>query len=674
MIAPALGLLIVAGSLRAAVFTPAESLRFDPAPAEILEDCANARKRADTALVAIANMPPLTRTFDNTVWALDRAIFDFYDATAGDAFLGEVSVSSSVRDAGHQCEVTVSQFAVDLYSREDLARAVDEFAAKRATLRGEDARLLAKTLVDFKRSGWGLPAAKRREIRDIRTRLAQLQVDFKRNIAESNDYVLFDKGPLEGLSEDFLAKLPQQGGQYKVGVDYPTYFPFMQNARRADSRRLLESKFNDRAARTNISLLQEALALRLKAARLLGYSSHADFVIEPNMARRAAAAEAFLARLRSRLKSLGWEERAALVSLKRAMEGPDSDKVIRAWDWRYYDHLLRKTKFDVDSEIVREYFPTDLVVDQMLGIYQRLLGLKFRVVRNPLTWHPETTLYEITDAAGGEAIGYFYTDLFPREGKYGHAAAFTLAVGRRLADGRRQRPVSAIVANLDKPGGGRPSLLSHDEVETLFHEFGHIMHQTLSKAQYGRFSGSNVASDFVEAPSQMLENWVWDPVVLQSLSGHYKDHSKKLPRELLDKMLAAKNADIGLITLRQILFGSVDLDYHGARPPSNVTKAYARLAEKISLVPTSAGTHPEASFDHLMGGYDAGYYGYLWAKVYAQDMFSVFQEQGVMNPTLGRRYREQILEPGSSRDESDLLKTFLGRAPREDAFFKSLGL
>ncbi len=674
MIGSVLLFAIAGGMLQAGVFTPYEPLRFDLTPTEILEDCTNARKRAETDLAHIASLSAPSRTFDNTVWALDRALFDFYDATSGEAFLGEVSVSSSVRDAGHQCEVTISQFTVDLYSREDLAKAIDDFTAKRVTLRGEDARLLDKTLLDFKRSGWGLPAPKRREVRDIRKRLAQLEVDFNRNIAESNDYVLFNKDQLDGLSDGFIAKLARQGDQYKVGVDYPTYFPFMENARRADSRRLLELKFNDRASRTNIPLLQEALALRRKAARLLGYSNHADFAIEPNMARRADSAGAFLSRLRARLKSLSRDERSALLSLKSAMEGPSADKVIHAWDWRYYDHLLRKTKFDVDSELVREYFPTDLVVDQMLDVYQRLLGLKFRVMRSPLTWHPETTLYEITDAAGGELIGYFYTDLFPRDGKYGHAAAFTLVVGRRLTDGRRQRPVSAIVANLDKPSSGRPSLLSHDEVETLFHEFGHIMHQTLSKANYGRFSGSNVARDFMEAPSQMLENWVWDPVVLQSLSGHYRDRTKKLPRELLDKMLAAKNADIGLTTLRQIMFGEIDLDYHSANPPSDTTKAYGRFAEKISLVPMSAGTHPEASFGHLMGGYDAGYYGYLWSKVYAQDMFSVFQAQGVMNPTLGRRYREQILEQGSSRDEADSLQTFLGRPPQEDAFFKSIGL
>ena len=308
----------------------------------------------------------------------------------------------------------------------------------------------------------------------------------------------------------------------------------------------------------------------------------------------------------------------------------------------------------------------------MLGVYQKLLGLKFRKIEDAQPWHPDVKLYEITDAAGGEPIAYFYMDLFPREGKYKHAAAFSLLTGRALPDGHYQRPVSSIVANFNKPAKDRPSLLTHDEVETFFHEFGHIMHQTLTKARFSRFAGSATARDFVEAPSQMLENWVWDASVLQSLSGHYQDRSKKLPKEFLDKMLAAKNVNSGLVNLRQLLFGSVDQNYHGT-PPSDTTATYARLARDITMIPTSEGTHPEASFGHLMG-YDAGYYGYLWSKVYAEDMFSKFKAEGVLNPVLGRRYRTEILERGSSRDEMDSLKAFLGREPNEDAFLESIGL
>ena len=670
----ALLLLLVSAAARAAVFTPYEPLRFDQSPAELSRDCSDLKKRAEASLQQIASLPPTARTFDNTVWAFDRAIFDLSDLSSADAFLKQVSVSSAVRDAGNDCEILLSQFGVDVFSREDLYKALKDYAAKKEPLKGEDARLLEKTLLDFRRSGLELPAKTRDEVREIRKRLAELESGFGKNINESDDYALFSQAQLDGVPADAVAKLERVGDKYKVGVDYPTYFPFMDNARDPSARRALEAKFNDRAARKNLSIFAEALALRLKAARLLGYKTHADYAEELNMAKGPDAVNAFLARLRGRLKPLGLEEREVLIALKRAMEGRSSDGVLRAWDWRYYDNLLRKTKYDVDSEKVREYFPADLVVEQMLAVYQKLLAVKFREIPGGLTWNPEAKLFEITDASGGAPIGYFYMDLYPREGKYKHAAAFQLVTGRLGTDGAYQKPVAAIVANLNKPSAAKPSLLDHKEVETLFHEFGHIMHQTLTKAKYGRFSGANVARDFVEAPSQMLENWVWDPEVLQSLSGHYRDHSKKLPKELLDKMLAAKNADIGLITLRQLLFGTVDMAYHGPRTPSDTTKTYARFASDVSLIPTSDGTHPEASFGHLMSGYDAGYYGYLWSKVYAQDMFSVFKAQGVMNPLIGRRYREEILERGSSRDEMDSLKAFLGREPNENAFLESVGL
>jgi len=663
-----------ASAARAAAFAPDAALVWDRSPAQIVAHCTAAKATAEAALAKIAAPPAGTRTFDGTVAALDRALFDLSDEAASDVFLEQVAVSSTARDAGNQCDVLLSQFSVDVYSREDLYKAMKEYAAKKEALTGEDARLLDKTLLDFKRSGLELSADKRAQVRDMHLKLAKLEADFGKNIAEDQSFVLFSSAELDGLPENFVAKLERVGDKYKVGVDYPSYFPFMENAKDPNARRKLEEKFDDRAAAANLPVFKEALDLRLKAARLLGYDSHADYAIETNMAKDPKTVNAFLARLRGKLRPLGVEELEVLQAFKRAMEGRSSDGVIHAWDWRYYDNLLRKTKYQVDQERVREYFPADLVVAQLLDVYQKMLSVKFREIPDGAKWHPDVKLYEITDAAGGPPIGYFYMDLFPRAGKYSHAAAFNLITERVQADGSVRKPVSAIVANLDKPSPDRPSLLDHEEVETLFHEFGHIMHQTLTKTKYGRFSGSNVARDFVEAPSQMLENWVWDADVLQSLSGDYKDRAKKLPKDLLDKMLAAKNADVALVNLRQLQFGIVDMDYHSAHPPSDTTKEYGRVMGEVSLIPMTPGTHPEASFGHLMGGYDAGYYGYLWSKVYAQDMYSVFKAKGLLDPEIGRRYRTEILEKGSSRDEIDSLRAFLGREPNEDAFLESIGL
>ncbi len=656
----------------AASFSPAPTLRYELTAPELMEDCRSAKKSAESALEKLVRTHSADRTFDNTAWALDRISADLSDQTASDTFLKYVSISSSVRDAGNECETLLGQFSVDMYSREDLYRALKEYATKDSTLTGESKRLVDKELLDFKRSGLELSKDKRQAVVDLRKKLVELEATFGKNLNEFKDFALFDKSELDGLPEDFVARLERVDGKYKVSLDYPDYFPFMENSLNPDARRVMESKFNNRATTQNLPILKEVLALRLKAAQALGYPTHAHFILEDRMAKDPQTVAAFISRLREKLKILGNDELAILKSLKFVFEGGASDGQLNAWDWRFYNNQLKKSRYAVDSQKIKEYFPADYVTEQMLNIYQKLLSVKFRLVADAALWHPDVKLYEIKDAAGGEPIAYFYLDLFPREGKYKHAAAFSMITGRALSDGRYQKPVSSMVANFNKSTKDRPSLLTHDEVETFFHEFGHLMHQTLTKARYARFSGSATARDFVEAPSQMLENWVWDAEVLRSLSGHYLDLEKKLPNELLNKMLAAKNVNSGLVNLRQLMFGSVDQLYHGI-PPADTTEAYARLAKDISMIPTSKSTHPEASFGHLMG-YDSGYYGYLWSKVYAEDMFSRFKAEGVLSPVLGRRYRTEILERGSSRDEMDSLKAFLGREPDESAFLESIGL
>lgn len=664
--------LLLAAAAAAAPFNPSPRLRFSASPEEIAASCRDSRRRAESALAQIAALPATARTFDNTPWALDRTLAELSDATASDSFLKYVSVSSAVRAAANDCETLLGQFDAETYAREDLYAALKAYAARGERLDAEDARLLERQLRDFRRAGLELTKEKRAEVLALRKELVALEAKFTRNINESRDAAYFEPSRLRGLPQDFIDRLEESGGRKRVTLDYPDYFPFMDNARDAAARRELEAKFNNRAYPENLPILAEVLEKRRRAARLLGYPTHAHFVLETRMAKDPATVRAFLARLVKRLKPLGREELETLVALKRAFEGRSSDGRINAWDWRFYDNQLRKAKYAVDSQKVREYFPADLVAEQMLAVYQKLLGLRFRLVEDAAAWHPDARLYEISDAAGGKTIAWFYMDLFPREGKYKHAAAFSLISGRELPGLGYQRPVSAMVANFDKPTPSRPSLLTHDEVETFFHEFGHIMHQTLTRARHARFSGTATARDFVEAPSQMLENWVWDAEVLKSLSGHYKDRSKKLPRELLDSMLAAKHADAGLIHLRQLLFGSVDFLYH-TDAPGDTTSAYARLMREIALIPMSPGTHPEAGFGHLMG-YDAGYYGYLWSKVYAEDMASEFRKEGFLNPLVGRRYRAEILEKGSSRDEMESIKAFLGREPNEDAFLESIGL
>jgi Zn-dependent oligopeptidase len=263
-------------------------------------------------------------------------------------------------------------------------------------------------------------------------------------------------------------------------------------------------------------------------------------------------------------------------------------------------------------------------------------------------------------------------DLFPREGKFSHAAAFPLIPGRRLADGSYQKPLAAIVANFTKPGADRPSLLQHQEVETFFHEFGHILHQTLTKAELTKFSGTSTEGDFVEAPSQIMENWTWQPEVLARFARHYETGEPISPR-LVSQLTAAKNLNIALLTLRQAQFGLLDLWMHDESPQKDLDDIHVRSTQ-VSLFPIHADTFYPASFGHLLGGYDAGYYGYLWSEVYGDDMWSRFEKEGVVNPAVGADYRHEVLEMGGSRDGIEHLRAFLGREPNNEAFLRKLGM
>jgi thimet oligopeptidase len=663
-------LIVVLCAAPAAAKTNRSLMDFGLTPASLSKACADAKAFAEKRLKALPSAKP---DFKSAFVEFQDILSDLQDRTSIPQFLGQVATDKAVRDAGLACDTDISKYGVEIFARESLYKAMKAAADRGELLEGEDARLVEKTLLDFKRSGLGLPPEQRERLKELRQRIVELANDFTKEVSETKDHALFTEAQMAGVPADMLKRLPREDGKYKVSLDYPDYFPFMENAKDPGARRVLEAKFMSRGGEANKKRLTEILRLRGEAAKLLGYKNHAEYVLAERMAGKPEAALAFLSGLREKLYRKGRPELQALLALKKAEEGAKSDGVLRAWDWRYYHNGLMKKRYQVDKQKVKEYFPTDLVVEQMLKIYQEVLGLRFSEVAPAEAWHPEVKRFEVSDSRTGIRLAQFYMDLYPREGKYKHAAAFTLIQGRVLPDGSYSKPVSAIVANFDRPTAEKPSTIPHSEVETLFHEFGHIMHQTLTRAKYQRMSGTRVARDFVESPSQMFENWVWEPALLDRISGHYQDRTKKLPKELAAKLLAARNADSGLIYLRQNFFATYDLTLHTAPEAPDTTALYAKLMKEVSLIPMTEGTTPEASFTHLMG-YDAGYYGYLWSEVYAQDGFSRFEKEGLLSEKVGREYRREVLEKGGSRDEGASLRLFLGREPSDEAFLKGIGL
>lgn len=617
-------------------------------------------------LKALASIPAPQRDFKNTLLAFETAVSGFGEAVQIPILLAYVSDNAELRAAGQELELKISQYSVDLFTREDVFRALNEYAARGEKLGEVEVRLLEKTLLDFKRNGLGLEPRARNRVKKLMKELIGIELEFSKNLREVGDALEVTEAELKGLPEDFKARLKRTGaGKYLVTMNYPDYVPFMDMAENGDARRRLEHMYNNRCVPANIGLMEQAIALRRKIARLLGYPTFADYVLADRMAADSANVFSFLERTWAKLKLKGRKELRARLKLKGG-----EDKVMRSWEWRYYNNLLKKSEYAIDHEKIKEYFPLETVVKGMFEVFGEVFGVKFVPAELPV-WHKDVRAYEVKDS-GGAVAAYFYFDLFPRDGKYKHAACFGVRGGHELPDGSYELPAAAIVSNFPEPSGGSPALLKFDDVVTLFHEFGHVTHNIFTRAKYGKFSGTSVSRDFVEVPSKMLENWAYDPAVLRRISGHYKNPAEKLPEELIKKLIAAKNMDSGLVYLRQLFFSLLDMRYHTARGKVNTTKVYDQLMKKISLIPLSPDTHPQANFGHLMGGYEAGYYSYLWSEVIAMDLFGAFEASGVMNPETGAKYRELILAPGRSYDEAGQVAKFLGRPAGEEAFLRSI--
>lgn len=354
------------------------------------------------------------------------------------------------------------------------------------------------------------------------------------------------------------------------------------------------------------------------------------------------------------------------------LERDEGHRDFRSWDLRFYETRLRKKEYGVDPFEVAEYLPVDQVLEGLFSITGEVFDLSYEELPNGKSWHRDARLFAVSDRRSGEPLAQFFMDLHPRQGKFTHAAAWPLRPGRASAEGKVISPVSAIVANLPKPSAGKPALLQHDDVVTLFHEFGHVLHMSLSKARFTRFSGAQTEWDFVEAPSQIMEHWCWQPEVLRRFARHHQT-GEPIPAVLVDQLVAAKNLNTGLFHLRQISYGQLDLRYHGPDEHKDLD-GILRETYSIGLIPFPEGTFFPASFGHLMEGYDAGYYGYLWAKVLGDDMFSRFEATAPTDPDVGARYRRVILEPNGTVDADVLVRDFLGRAPSSDAFLRYNGI
>uniref|UniRef100_A0AAQ5YCD4 Peptidase M3A/M3B catalytic domain-containing protein n=1 Tax=Amphiprion ocellaris TaxID=80972 RepID=A0AAQ5YCD4_AMPOC len=608
------------------------TLRWDLSPDEIRTMTESLIARIKKVYDDIGALNIENVSVENTLAALANAKLDYASSRHVLDFPQYVCPSKEVRSASTEADKKLSEFDVEISMREDVFKRITALQEKlQEDLSPEEKRFVDRQVTLGQRKGLHLSKDIQEEIKRTSKLISELSIEFNKNLNEDNTFLVFSERELGGLADSYLNGLDKTAeGRYKVTLEYPHYYPLMKRCHNPETRRKMETAFHSRCKEVNTAILEQLIQLRAKVADLLGYSSHANYVLGINMAKNASNVSDFLDTFYETLKPIGIKERKYILALKKReclMKGFQFDGKINAWDLPYY---------------MNQYFPLDVVTEGLFGIYQELLGLKFTEVEHAHVWHEN----------------------------YGHAACFGLRPGCKGPEGKRRLPVAAMVANFTKPRKGWPSLLQHHEVETYFHEFGHVMHELCSKVE---FSGTLVETDFVEVPSQMLENWVWEKEPLKRMSGHYKDGTP-IPDSLLDKLIASRVANTGLMNLRQVVLSKVDQSLHTS-PHADTAEVFAQHCQDILGVPATPGTNMTASFSHLAGGYDGQYYSYLWSEVYSMDIFfSRFKKEGIMNPKVGKQYRRVILEAGGSVDGMDMLKTFLGRVPCQEAFFQCKGL
>lgn len=650
---------------------------FPTTPVEIVSRIDDALEIAKRGIEKIISLKPEERTFTNTILALDRVSANVGIVISSIHTLQSVSPDEIIRKACQAPIIKAQNFFVDYFSNNRaLYRAVKEYdqgPGKNEQLNAEEQKYLTETIKDFEKAGLGLPDNQLEEVKKIKKELAKLSLDFMNNVNNDNSVITVKADALTGLNDDLIASLRQnEQGDYIVGTDVPTYVAVMQNCSVESTRHDLWQAYNNRAHPVNDVILKKVIKLRDQLAKKLGFVSYAHLGIDDEMAKTPERVRDFLEDLLLRSEPKLNQEFAIYKQNLPENVHLTEDSKIKPWDLAYIEHQYKKKHLQLDEEIIQEYFPMQKAIDEMLDIYSQFLGVTFKEESLDGLWHKDVR-YVTVYAKDGGFLGHLLLDLHPRDNKYGHACAATKVSAVRTRDGDYYPSVVIVIANFPKATAERPSLLKHNDVETLFHEFGHAVHMLLGATQMAGFSGTSVKLDFVEVPSQMFEEWMYDTAMLKKMSSHYKT-GEQLPNELIKKIQEKKRFGKGYFVQRQARLALLALDLYAAgedKDPSAISK---KLFEQMSAdLLYDDNNKFTSSFIHLIG-YGAGYYCYLWSKVYALDLFKHIEKYGLLNNEIGKKYATEVIGKGGSIDPANLIKNFLGRESNSDAFFKDLGL
>ncbi len=657
---------------------------------EIEERKKQTQEQTLEVLRAIITLAPEARTFENTARALDHAMSHFNAEANAIGMLEHVSPDEQLRAASHKATEALAHFAIDAFSSSvelyHAFKAYVEGNAKQEQLNHEERYFLEEIMLEFKRSGLDLPSNKLEKVKKITKEIAALSLLFNKNIAEGQREIIVTQAELGGLDEDFINSLKKtEAGGYILGTDYPTFTAVMENCSNEGTRRKLYLAFGQRAYPDNVTVLNDLIAKRDELAKLVGYPSYAAYDIANQMAHTVETVSTFLDGVASKARIKDEQEfREFTKQLPESVVLTD-DGLLKPWDRAYLIAQYKKHHYNLDERQLAEYFPAEHTIQGLMHIYEQFMSLKMEEVPMTGLWHEDVKLLAIYDNKKA-LLGYLVLDLYPRPCKYSHAASFGIMpttkcrtkateIVETIYEGDHHPSVAldVVVCNFPKGSKTRPALLKHRDVETFFHEFGHAIHTILGTTELSYFSGTRTKTDFVELPSQMLEEWMWDKNILKMISRNYKT-GEKLPDDLIENKIALKNLDMGAQLMRQLYFGELSLDLYGegARKdiPALNKRLYAQYRPNMLFEPNY---YEYTAFGHL-SEYGAKYYSYLWSKVFALDLFADIKKHGLLNPAIGTKYVDEILAKGGSVDPNQLLRNFLGRPPNDKAFFHELGL
>ncbi|HEB95045.1 MAG TPA: oligopeptidase A [Sedimenticola thiotaurini] len=661
--------------------------RIRPEHVEPAIDALLAEGRETTERLLAAGGP---YTWDNLVAPLERLDDRLGRAWSPVSHMNSVVNSEELRQAYNACLPKLSEYATEMGQNERLFRAYREVAENGAGLDQAQRKLLENALRDFHLSGVDLPAGKKQRFKEISQELSQLTSRYEENLLDAThawSKLVTDPERLAGLppsAMDLARQTARQRGEeegWLLTLEFPSYLPVMTYADDRDLRQEMYRAYATRASDQgphagkwdNSELMERILALRHEQARLLGFDNYAERSLARKMARSCDQVLGFLQELAQKALPQARRELAELEQFAREHHGVEQ---LQAWDIGYYSEKLRQHRYDITQEELKPYFPEDRVLGGLFGVVERLYGIRISEVEGIDSWHPDVRFFEIRDR-DGHLRGEFYLDLYARPHKRG-GAWMDGCIDRMFNDQCDQLPVAFLTCNFSPPVGDKPALFTHDEVETLFHEFGHGLHHLLTLVDYPEVAGINgVAWDAVELPSQFMENWCWEREALDLVSGHWETGAP-IPDDLYRKMRAAKNFQSAMQMVRQLEFSLFDFRIHREYDPQQGGRIYRileQVREQVAVVRPPEWNRFAHGFSHIFaGGYAAGYYSYKWAEVLSADAFSLFEERGVFDRATGEAFLHNILEQGGSRDAMELFVAFRGREPSIEPLLRHSGI